>query len=86
MTLSESGLSWKFLETFRRQVFVPWGAIQSWKDCAETYGYTLDIRVTNPSEGGGSFRFSSVDRDIVIGLLRRYASSKEVLRSTHSEL
>lgn len=77
MSLSESGLSWKFLERFERQVSVPWGAIESWKAYGETYGYTLDIKVTNPPEGGGSFRFSSVDRDAVIGLLRRYSPSKE---------
>lgn len=77
MILSKSGLSWKFLETFNREVFVPWDSIDSWKSYGEAYGYTLAVNVTHPPEGGGSFRFSSADRNAVIRLLRRYSPTKE---------
>lgn len=77
MTLNNSGLSWKFIETFNREVSVPWNAIGSWKAYGEFYGYALDINVNNPREGGGTFRFSSADWDAVIRLLRRYAQEKE---------
>lgn len=77
MTLSESGISWKFLESFKREAFVPWNAVDSWKAYGKTYGYTITINVTNPTEDGGSFRFSDTDRDAVISMFRRYSRGKE---------
>ena len=61
MILSDSGVEWMFLETFTRDVRVPWSSVTEWGCWGKIYGYGLEFAVSSPDDGGGSFKFFRSD-------------------------
>lgn len=78
MALDKAGIRWTFLEAFKRQVSVPWANLKEWECYGEVYGYSVDLIVTSPDDGGGTFSFSGSDRASVVKSLNENAAKKKL--------
>jgi hypothetical protein len=76
MTLSDSGIEWKFLNTPERDVPIPWDTVSEWNCYGKTSGYELDFAVTRPPQGGGTFQFSRSDLMKVTDIFEQHVGNK----------